>query len=120
MPKPYLLDQVECVPLSKSEEKQLITRLRTEARPDDRDRLITSNLRFVVAVARQFRGFGVPFEDLVNEGNLGLIEAVGRYDPMNYATESIVRKPGHFRGGRVNASARAVVGSDYGGSVVNA
>lgn len=43
--------------------------------------LVESNLRFVVACARRYRGRGVPMEDLVNEGNLGLLRAAERFDP---------------------------------------
>ena len=42
--------------------------------------LVTHNLRFVVAMAKKFQGQGVPFEDLINEGNLGLIRAVNTFD----------------------------------------
>ncbi len=44
------------------------------------DELIESNLSFVVKVASEFRSLGLPFEDLLNEGNIGLIEAAHRYD----------------------------------------
>ncbi|MCD6454307.1 MAG: sigma-70 family RNA polymerase sigma factor, partial [Candidatus Aminicenantes bacterium] len=44
-------------------------------------RLIEGNLRFVVKYASKFKGYGVPFEDLVEEGVLGLIEAAKRFDP---------------------------------------
>jgi RNA polymerase primary sigma factor len=44
------------------------------------DELILSNLSFVVKVASEYRNLGLPFEDLLNEGNLGLIEAAHRYD----------------------------------------
>jgi RNA polymerase primary sigma factor len=44
------------------------------------DDLIVSNLSFVVKVASEYRNLGLPFEDLLNEGNLGLIEAAHRYD----------------------------------------
>lgn len=43
--------------------------------------LVHSNLGFVVRIASEYRGKGVPFDDLVSEGNLGLIEAARRYDP---------------------------------------
>lgn len=46
-----------------------------------RDRMIQSNLRLVVSVAKHFRNRGLPIEDLVNEGNVGLVNAVDRFDP---------------------------------------
>jgi RNA polymerase primary sigma factor len=46
-----------------------------------RNQLLEANLRLVVSVARRFSGRGVPFLDLIQEGNLGLIRAVDRYDP---------------------------------------
>ncbi len=50
---------------------------------DDRARahLIEKNLRLVVSVARRYRGMGLPFEDLIQEGNIGLIKAVEKFDP---------------------------------------
>lgn len=47
---------------------------------DPIEALVHSHLRFVIKLAREYRGFGVPFEDLLNEGNLGLIEAARRFD----------------------------------------
>jgi RNA polymerase primary sigma factor len=46
-----------------------------------RDRMIQANLRLVISVAKQFRNRGLPMEDLVNEGNVGLVHAVDRFDP---------------------------------------
>ncbi len=46
-----------------------------------RDRMIQANLRLVISVAKHFRNRGLPMEDLVNEGNVGLVNAVDRYDP---------------------------------------
>jgi RNA polymerase primary sigma factor len=46
-----------------------------------RDRMVQANLRLVISVAKNFRNRGLPMEDLVNEGNVGLMNAVDRYDP---------------------------------------
>src|SRR5437867_7449644 len=76
----YFSDIRENPPLSREQEAELTSRLGNQ-RPEDKDLLITSNLGFVITVAGEYRGLGIPFEDLINEGNLGLIEAAQRYDP---------------------------------------
>ena len=62
--------------------------LSKQARAGDRwarTRLIEKNLRLVVSVAKRYRGMGLPFEDLIQEGNIGLMKAVERFDPeMGY------------------------------------
>jgi len=46
-----------------------------------RKRLIEKNLRLVVSVAKRYRGYGLPFEDLIQEGNIDLMRAVEKFDP---------------------------------------
>jgi RNA polymerase primary sigma factor len=58
--------------------------LSRRAKQDDaraRQRLIEKNLRLVVSVAKKYRGYGLPFEDLIQEGNIGLMKAVEKFDP---------------------------------------
>lgn len=76
----YFSDIREHPPLTREQEAELASRLK-QCKPEDKDLLITSNLGFVITVASEYRGLGIPFEDLINEGNLGLIEASHRYDP---------------------------------------
>ena len=66
--------------LDAGEERYLGGRVR-EGDRDARKRLIESNLRLVISIAKKYRGRGVSFEDLIQEGNAGLIKAVERFDP---------------------------------------
>ncbi|HNX19463.1 MAG TPA: sigma-70 family RNA polymerase sigma factor, partial [Acidobacteriota bacterium] len=66
--------------LTKEQEQQLAHRVR-KGDKDAFEHLVASNLSFVVKVASEYRNLGLPLEDLLNEGNLGLIEAARRYDP---------------------------------------
>ena len=75
----YLKEIKKIEPLSPQEEVALAQQAKTG---DTKafQKLVTHNLRFVVAMAKKFQGQGVPFEDLINEGNLGLIRAVNTFD----------------------------------------
>ena len=66
-------------PLSNADEVSL-AQLAKSGDIDAINELVTHNLRFVVAVAKKFQKYGIPIEDLINEGNLGLIKAVQRFD----------------------------------------
>src|ERR671939_317464 len=66
--------------LDAAEECSLSARAR-EGDEEARTRLIESNLRLVISIAKKYRGRGVPFEDLIQEGNAGLIRAVEKFDP---------------------------------------
>jgi RNA polymerase sigma-32 factor len=67
--------------LSQEEEFTLATRFRTENDLDAARQLVLSHLRVVVSVARGYAGYGLPQADLIQEGNIGLMKAVKRYDP---------------------------------------
>ena len=68
-------------PLSKKEEKLLWRKFRENNDMTARERLIKANLKFVPTVAKQFKGCGLPFADIIEEGNIGLIKAIDRFDP---------------------------------------
>ncbi len=67
--------------LSQELEFALATRFKTENDLDAARELVLSHLRVVVSVARGFAGYGLPQADLIQEGNIGLMKAVKRYDP---------------------------------------
>ena len=79
------LDRVERYPLLDREAELHLARRWREA--GDRragDELITANLRFVVRIALRYRGYGLRVADLVEEGNLGLLEALRRFEPERH------------------------------------
>ncbi|MCD6142187.1 RNA polymerase subunit sigma [Candidatus Acetothermia bacterium] len=67
-------------PLLSPEEEQATARAMAAGTPGARERLITSNLRLVVKIAQEYVEAGLPLIDLIQEGNVGLIEAVDRFD----------------------------------------
>jgi RNA polymerase primary sigma factor len=76
----YFREIAQIPRLSPADERTLAA----EARGGDESalmRLVEANLRFVVSYAKRYRGLGVPYLDLIHEGNLGLIEAARRFDP---------------------------------------
>lgn len=67
--------------LSPAEEQVLGRRIKGGPDEEAIRRLVEGNLRFVVSYAKRYRGIGVPFLDLIHEGNMGLMEAARRFDP---------------------------------------
>ena len=67
--------------LTKEQETSLARRYRNEGDVDAARQLVVSHLRVVVALARGYLGYGLPHADLIQEGNIGLMKAVKRYDP---------------------------------------
>ncbi|NMG03021.1 RNA polymerase sigma factor RpoH [Azoarcus taiwanensis] len=76
------IQSVNSIPmLSQAEEQELATRLHDEGDVEAARRLVMSHLRLVVAIARGYLGYGLPHADLIQEGNIGLMKAVKRFDP---------------------------------------
>ena len=76
------IDAIGRIPLlSEDEERSLARRFRDEDDLSAARQLVLSHLRFVVKVARGYLGYGLPHGDLIQEGNIGLMKAVKRFDP---------------------------------------
>lgn len=65
--------------LSKEEEYNLLVKAK-DGNESAREKIIKHNLKFVVSIANEYKGCGLPLEDLINEGNIGLIKSIDRYD----------------------------------------
>jgi RNA polymerase sigma-32 factor len=75
-------DRVSRIPvLSREEELELATRFRRDNDLEAARKLVLSHLRFVLHIARGYSGYGLPMGDIVQEGNVGLMKAVKRFDP---------------------------------------
>jgi RNA polymerase sigma-32 factor len=76
------VDTVSRIPvLSREDELELATRFHRDGELDAARKLVLSHLRFVLHIARGYAGYGLPLGDLVQEGNVGLMKAVKRFDP---------------------------------------
>jgi len=75
------LSEIGYSPLLTAEEEVYFSRLAQQGNAAARKRMIESNLRLVVKIARHYHNRGLPLLDLIEEGNLGLIHAVGKYNP---------------------------------------
>ncbi|MBN1140786.1 MAG: RNA polymerase sigma factor RpoH [Deltaproteobacteria bacterium] len=78
----YYMSQIKQFKLlSREEEQELASRYRRHGDLEAAQRLICSNLRFVVKIAHEYRGYGMKTLDLIQEGNIGLMMAVKKFDP---------------------------------------
>lgn len=68
-------------PVLTADEEKSLARLALSGDEAARKKLIVSNLKLVITIAKSYASYGVPFLDLIEEGNLGLIKAVSRFDP---------------------------------------
>src|SRR5580692_4273966 len=76
------LERVSRIPvLDREQEQKLAQRFRGDDDLDAARELVLSHLRFVMHIARGYVGYGLPLNDLVQEGNIGLMKAVKRFDP---------------------------------------
>jgi RNA polymerase sigma-32 factor len=67
--------------LAKDEEYMLARRWREHEDPQAAERLVTSHLRLVAKMAMGYRGYGLPMAEVISEGNIGLMQAVKKFDP---------------------------------------
>lgn len=74
------LQEISQYPLIDRAEEGRLAKLIRKGEEEALDKLVRSNLRFVVSVAKKYHGQGVPLSDLINEGNLGLIRAAHKFD----------------------------------------
>jgi RNA polymerase sigma-32 factor len=77
----YISSAYQLPILTAEEEKDLAVRLREHSDLDAARKLVVHHLRFVVKIARSYSGYGLALADLVQEGNIGLMKAVKRFDP---------------------------------------
>lgn len=74
------LNEISKIPMLTREEEEKTARAALAGDKAAREKLVNANLRFVVNVAKKYQGLGLPLEDLIGEGNTGLLNAVDRFD----------------------------------------
>jgi len=77
----YINSAYQIPVLTPEEERSLAVRLRDQNDMEAAKRLVTSHLRFVIRIARGYLGYGLPLPDLIQEGTVGLMKAVRRFEP---------------------------------------
>ena len=74
------MQEINRIPLLSKEEEEKIAHLAAEGNKAARDKLVNSNLRFVISIAKKYQNKGLLLEDLISEGNMGLMSAVTHFD----------------------------------------
>lgn len=74
------LKQIESIPVMTRKQEEACAKLAEKGDDAAKEKLIVSNLRFVVSIAVKYQNLGLPLMDLINEGNMGLIRAVEKFD----------------------------------------
>src|ERR1700738_3391960 len=78
----HYLEEIKRFPMLESQEEYMLAKRRREHSDHDAaHRLVTSHLRLVAKIARGYRGYGLPISEMISEGNIGLIQAVKRFEP---------------------------------------
>ena len=113
------IQTVNSIPvLTAAEERELAERLQQQGDLEAARQLVMSHLRFVVHIARSYAGYGLPQADLIQEGNIGLMEAGERFDPPGLLRGALdkVRNPrvcaaqlAHGQGGDHQGPTQAVL-----------
>lgn len=75
------IKQAKKYPVLSRDEEQKLARRAQKGDEQAMDMLVVSNLRFVVSLASRYQNLGIPYMDLISEGNIGLMKAAGRFDP---------------------------------------
>ena len=74
------LKEISRIPLIDKDEEEKIAKMAFMGDKAARDKLVSANLRFVIMIAKKYQGRGMPLEDLISEGNIGLLNAVRHFD----------------------------------------
>ena len=77
----FYLKEINTIPLLTRDQEDEISRRAVAGDKEAQARLVEANLRFVVNTAKKYQNQGLPLEDLISEGNIGLMNAIDRYDP---------------------------------------
>lgn len=74
------LDEINCIPLLSAEEEKELTTKAAQGDSAAKEKLINANLKLVVSIAKKYQGNGIPLLDLIQEGNIGLMTAIEKFD----------------------------------------